>query len=279
MKLIWYICEFSCVDQKSALESFGHRRSCVRIPRSIFALCVILLFVFPIAAQSPDGTINGLVLDPSGRAIVGAEITIVNDATRQQYPSKTNGEGIYVVTNLPPGPYRLQVSKVGFKTLIKPDIVLNVQDALAINFTLPIGAASETVTVTGGVPLLNTESGAVSTVVDRQFVENIPLNGRSFQTLIALTPGVVLTPASYSEQGQFSVNGQRADANYFTVDGVSANIGIAAGSGLTQGDGRDEQSSLSRRDARVQDSDFLVCSRIWQNPWRASIDCNTFGNK
>lgn len=237
MKLIWYICEFSCVDQKSALESFGHRRSCVRIPRSIFALCVILLFVFPIAAQSPDGTINGLVLDPSGRAIVGAEITIVNDATRQQYPSKTNGEGIYVVTNLPPGPYRLQVSKVGFKTLIKPDIVLNVQDALAINFTLPIGAASETVTVTGGVPLLNTESGAVSTVVDRQFVENIPLNGRSFQTLIALTPGVVLTPASYSEQGQFSVNGQRADANYFTVDGVSANIGIAAGSGLTQGAG------------------------------------------
>ena len=204
----------------------------------ITVLIVVSLFlVASVVAQSPNGTINGLVLDPSGRAIVGAEITIVNDATRVQYSGKTNSEGIYVVTNLPPGPYRLQVSKVGFKTLVKPDIVLNVQDALGINFTLPIGAASETVTVTGGVPLLNTESGAVSTVVDREFVENIPLNGRSFQTLIALTPGVVLTPASYGEQGQFSVNGQRADANYFTVDGVSANIGIAAGSGLTQGAG------------------------------------------
>ena len=82
-----------------------------------------------------------------------AEVTIVNDATRIQYSSKTNGEGIYVVPNLQPGPYRLQVSKIGFKTLIKPDIVLNVQDALAINFTLPIGAASETVTVDGGAHL------------------------------------------------------------------------------------------------------------------------------
>ena len=63
----------------------------------------------------------------------------VNDVTGVQYTTKTNGEGIYVLPNLPPGPYRLQVSKFGFKTIIKPDITLNVQDALAINFTLPVG--------------------------------------------------------------------------------------------------------------------------------------------
>src|SRR5205807_2215516 len=85
-----------------------------------------------------------------------------------------------------------------------------------------------------GVPLIGTESATVSTVVDRQFVENIPLNGRSFQTLIMLTPGVVLVPTSYTSQGQFSVNGQRSDGNYFTVDGVSANTGIAITSGLNQ---------------------------------------------
>jgi hypothetical protein len=222
----WYILELSYVDRKSASESLVHRRSWVRIRRGIFVLCGILLFVFPIIAQSPNGTVSGLVVDASGGVIVGADVTIVNDATRVQYSSKTNSEGIYVVPNLQPGQYRLQVSKVGFKTLIKPDIILNVQDALAINFTLPIGAASETVTVTGGASLLNTESPAVSTVVDRQFAENLPLNGRSFQTLILLTPGVVVTPSNVLDSGQFSVNGQRGSSNYWTVDGVSANIGI-----------------------------------------------------
>ena len=75
----------------------------------------------------------------------------MNDTTGVQYGGKTNNEGVCVVTNLPPGPYRMQVSKIGFKTLIKPDVVLSVQDSLAINFTLPIGALSETVTIEGGV--------------------------------------------------------------------------------------------------------------------------------
>jgi hypothetical protein len=82
-----------------------------------------------------------MVTDPTGAAIVGAEIIAVNDATRVQSVTRSNDEGIYVIPNLPPGNYRVQVSKVGFKTIIKPDIVINVQDALAINFDLPLGAA------------------------------------------------------------------------------------------------------------------------------------------
>ena len=79
--------------------------------------------------------------------------------------------------------------------------------------------------VTGDTPLIN-ESPAVSTIVDRQFVANIPMNGRSIQSLIQLTPGVVAVPgASNGVQGEFSVNGQRTEANYYTVDGVSANLG------------------------------------------------------
>jgi len=179
------------------------------------------------SGQSPNGIINGLVLDPTGGVIVGAEIRIVNDATAVQYTGKTNGEGIYVVTNLPPGTYRLQVAKIGFKTLIKPDIILNVQDSLAINFTLLIGAASEIVTVNGGAPLLNTESGSVSTVIDHRFVENLPLNGRSFNALLQLTPGVVIAATSTYNQGQFSIAGQRTSANNFLIDGVSANFGVA----------------------------------------------------
>src|SRR6266446_4296896 len=152
-----------------------------------FPLPLLFLIVFLIRAavgQSPNATISGLVLDPSGRAIAGAALLLANDVTGIRYPGATNSEGIYAFPNLPPGPYRIQVSKVGFKTLIKPDVTLNVQDALAVNFTLPVGAASETVTVVGGAPLVNTESAAVSTVVDRNFTENLPMNGRSFQALI-----------------------------------------------------------------------------------------------
>ena len=138
-------------------------------------------FVF---AQSPTGSIGGIVFDADARTISGTEIIVVNDLTRMQYETKTNDVGIYAVPNLPPGPYRVQASKVGFKTLIKPDIVLNVQDAMAINFTLPIGAAAETVTVEGGAPLVDTQSATVSTVINRGFVENLPLNGRSFNTLL-----------------------------------------------------------------------------------------------
>ncbi len=222
----------SCVDRVGVSKSVCHGRNNMR--EISFLLILSLLCLGPAIAQSPNATINGIVLDPSGAAIAGAEVIVVNDATGVQYVTKTNGEGIYVVPNLLPGTYRLQVSKIGFKTLIKPDIILNVQDALAINFTLPIGAASETVTVEAGAPLVNTESAAVSTVVDQQFVANMPLNGRSFQDLILLTPGVVTgSPQSSADNGahgEFSVNGQRTESNYYTVDGVSANVGVSTGS-------------------------------------------------
>lgn len=103
-------------------------------------------------------------------------------------------------------------------------MVLNVGDQKALQIQLRAGNVNETVQVTGETPLMN-DSPAVSTVVERQFVANLPLNGRSLQALITLTPGIVLTATSKSEPGQFSVNGQRADANYFTVDGVRANVG------------------------------------------------------
>jgi hypothetical protein len=206
----------------------------VRLRPIIVVIFITLFFIRAAHAQSPDGTISGTVFDPLGKLIAGAEVTVVNDATRVQNYTKTNSDGLYVLANLPPGSYRLQIAKPGFKTLIKPDITLNVQDALAINFTLPIGAVSETVTVQGGAPLINTEGAAVSTVIDRNFVESLPLNGRSFNTLLQLTPGVVIAPSFAISSGQFSIGGQRTDANSFSVDGVSANFGVAASGTLGQ---------------------------------------------
>src|SRR5277367_603531 len=92
----------------------------------------------------------------------------------------------------------------------------------------------EAVSVTAELEQIET-SAVVATTVDRHFIENMPLNGRSFQALIALTPGNVTAKTYYTSSGQFSVNGQRTDANYFSIDGVSANVGITQGSNVYLG--------------------------------------------
>src|SRR6266581_1881209 len=189
---------------------------------------LVLLCAAVVRAQSTNATITGFVTDPQKALVAGARVSVISMDTNLRYTSTTNDEGSYTVANLPPGNYKIEVEKQGFKSIVKPDVVLHVQDAVALNFEMAIGSASESVTVTGGAPLMNTESAAVSTVVDRQFAENLPLNGRSFQTLIQLTPGVVVVPSNNADSGQFSVSGQRASSNYWTVDGVSANIGISA---------------------------------------------------
>jgi hypothetical protein len=114
--------------------------------------------------------------------------------------------------------------------------MVEVDQRARLDFALTVGSKTETITVEGRAPLLNTSDASVSTVIDHPFVENLPLNGRSFASLIDLTPGVALTPSNSYEQGQFSVNGQRPDANYFLVDGVSANLGTSGG-GSTLGQG------------------------------------------
>ena len=189
------------------------------------ALFVVSLTAL-VRAQSTGASVTGRVSDPSKAVVAHAVVAAIHSETNASYATNTNGSGEYRLANLAPGPYRIEVEKPGFKRTIKPEVILHVQDSLNIDFEMTLGARTEIVTVEAGAPLVNTESGTVSTVVDRTFVENLPLNGRSFQNLIMLAPGVVLTATAFDDQGQFSVNGQRADANYFTVDGVSANFGV-----------------------------------------------------
>ena len=190
----------------------------------------LLSFSFVLHAQSTSASLSGRITDPSKALIAGARVTAINAGTDLRYQASSNGAGEYHLANLPPGPYRMEVEKPGFNKLVKPDVVLHVQDALEINFEMKVGSVSETISVEAGAPLLNTSDASVSTLIDNRFVENMPLNGRSFSALIDLTPGVVLAPNNFFEQGQFSVNGQRPDANYFTVDGVSANLGAPVSS-------------------------------------------------
>ena len=174
------------------------------------------------------------VSDPTDAVIVGAECTITNIETNVPITTATNEDGIYFISDLRPAIYRLTIQKAGFRSVVQPTLQLYVQDAVNENFQLALGSVSETSTVVGA-PILQTDSPAVSTVVDQQFVHNMPVNGCSFQSLIALTPGIVFTSQNLG-QGQFSANGQRSDANYFMVDGVSANFGVTTlGLGQTLG--------------------------------------------
>jgi hypothetical protein len=195
---------------------------------------VLILLVSAVAAfaQTESARIAGRVTDLSGAVIVGADCKITNIETNVSTTTTTNQDGIYVIPDLRPATYRLTIQKEGFRTVVQPRLRLYVQDAVDENFVLAIGPMSENVTVVSSE--LQTDSASVSTVVDDEFVQNMPLNGRSFQSLIALAPGVVFTASFTQGPGQFSVNGQRSDANYFTVDGVSANFASAPGCCLGQ---------------------------------------------
>jgi hypothetical protein len=178
------------------------------------------------SAQTGDARISGRVTDQSDAAIVGVECKITNIETNISITTFTSDDGIYLIAGLRPAIYQLTIQKEGFRTVVQPSLQLYVQDAVNENFTLGIGLRSETINVDSNLTGLQTESASVSTVVNQQFVDNMPLNGRSFQSLIAVVPGIVFTSSQSLGPGQFSVNGQRSNANYFMVDGVSANFGV-----------------------------------------------------
>jgi hypothetical protein len=199
--------------------------------------CVYLwltLLVVPLTAQNAE--LSGLITDPSGLAVPGARVAVQSADTAATRTVSSNQQDEYSVPALLPGPYNITIEADGFKTVHQNGVVVEVDQRARLDFALTVGSKGESITVEGNAPLLNTSGASVSTLIGNQFVENMPLNGRSFTSLIDLTPGVVLTPANQFEGGQFSVNGQRPDANYFLVDGVSANLGTSwGGANLGQG--------------------------------------------
>ncbi|HEY6351199.1 MAG TPA: carboxypeptidase regulatory-like domain-containing protein [Candidatus Angelobacter sp.] len=198
--------------------------------RTLLAL-VLAALVFStsvVLSQTESATVSGRITDSSGAVVAGTQVQIQSIERGTVWEATSNGAGIYSFPSVQPGQYHMTVRKVGFRQVEFVGLVLNVQDHVEKNFQLQIGSISESITVSGGAPLVNTEDATVSTVVNRNFAENLPMNGRSFQTLIQLTPGVVAAASNLGDGGQFNVNGQRANANYWMVDGVGANIGIAS---------------------------------------------------
>src|SRR6266496_1730331 len=191
---------------------------------SIFS-CFLLLacLALPALAQTTTATLSGTVTDQNGAIVPNANVSVTDTAKGLKRNVVTNSEGQFTVPLLPPGQYTILIERDGFTAVQVPNIVLNVGDQKALAVQLKVGDVKAAIDVRSDETLINTSPG-VSTTVDRTFVSNLPLNGRSVQSLITLTPGVVLVPSVTNATGQFSVNGQRSSANAFIVDGVSANF-------------------------------------------------------
>ncbi len=212
-----------------------------------FLLAAISLAATPsLLAQANSAALSGVVTDPSGAAMPDAAVAIVNVGTNVARTTRTNSSGVYSFPTVQPGIYRVKVDHPGFKSVVEQGVLLHVQDDISLNFKMEVGTAADSVTVVASAVPLNTEDATLGTVIERQVVENMPLNGRSFQGLITLTPGVGTVAAAASSTGQFAVNGQRTDTSYFMVDGVSANVGAPlAGSLSSNGTGTTPTNSAT----------------------------------
>jgi hypothetical protein len=190
-------------------------------------------------AQSATAMLTGTVIDQQGAVIAGAELVLVNLGTGLQREASSNKLGSFSFSFLPPGRYVVKAHREGFATAEVPSIVLNVNDHSAITIRLQVSPVSQSVIVREEPSTVDRQSNSVNTLIDREFVAELPLNGRSFDALIALTPGMAISSSmpgfsNAGEPGQFTVNGQRPNTNYFMVDGVGANVGISPGFNLYQ---------------------------------------------
>jgi hypothetical protein len=193
----------------------------------VFIALAFLVNPSIIFSQATTATLTGVVVDSNGAVVPNVTITVLNPATALERTVTTNDDGYYSVPLLPAATYSITARREGFAPVEIKDLVLNVGDQRALRIELRIGQVTEAVEVTSEGSLVDVNP-SVGTTIDRAFVNNLPMNGRSIQTLIALSPGVVAVPVAGNggSQGQFSVNGQRANSNHFTVDGVSGNFSI-----------------------------------------------------
>src|SRR6202790_1704584 len=194
------------------------------------------LLVFALGCARPAfgqtfGQITGIVTDPSGGIVVGATVTVTNPQTNFTRSESTNTAGVYNFPNLQPGVYNIKVEMQGFQSEIRNNVELQVQQVARLDFQLQVGAVTQAVEVTGGAPLLDTEDATIGTVIENQRIVELPLNGRNFLQLVALSPNVSTSFAtggqSSSRQGgdrstqRLSIAGNRREWNYFTLDGIS----------------------------------------------------------
>lgn len=193
---------------------------------------VLLRFLMTLAlvAQTPSGEISGVVSDPTGAVVPGVTITLTNPATNAVRSVLTNEAGLYVIPALPPSVYDLKAELPGFRIVERKNIEVQVGSSNRIDVTLQIGEMESIVEVSGGAPVLQTETASIGTVIENRRIVELPLNGRNYLQLASLIPGATTNGPSSSQGKQrmggqrnsfaLNVSGQRIHFNHYSLDGV-----------------------------------------------------------
>ena len=195
------------------------------------AALFLLLFSGAVWAQVSTGTISGTVRDSSGAVLPQVEVVVLNQDTGISRTVKTDSGGHYSAVSLNLGNYQVTGTRDGFQTVVRNGIVLTVGQEAIVDLSLPVGTVSQTVTVTGGAPLVETTTASLGFLVDETTIRALPLNGRSWDQLALIQPGVILTspgptggaPYAFGTGKRFTVGGQRSISNSFLLDGTDVN--------------------------------------------------------
>ena len=193
--------------------------------RKALYVFVLLLTAISVYAQVSTAYVSGEVEDTSGARLPSVAIKLLNLETGNENTAATDAAGEFLLPGLLPGTYSMQVQREGFAAVHVTGLTLNVGESRQFVIKLRLSTVEQTVEVDAGGQSLDTEDAQMSTVVDSNLVQNLPLNGRSFQDLIAMTPGSVSVSPQLPRDSGFSVNGQSPDTNSYWVDGISGNFG------------------------------------------------------
>ena len=218
----------------SAVGAFASRKGRMTVLYLLLATLMLLALPVPAPAQSTAGRILGTVTDASGAAVAGATVAITDVERGTSRTVTTDESGGYVAPDLQPGTYKIRVEMKGFKTTERPNVVIEVATDVRVDVALQPGAVSETVVVEEEVPLLNTTSATLGGTLSNQEINDLPLNGRNYENLLQLRPGVMRYPG-----GGFSTtstNGLRAEDNAYFIEGLF-NSEPYSGQGIINGAG------------------------------------------
>jgi hypothetical protein len=191
-------------------------------------VCSVVLSAW---GQVSTGTVSGTVTDSSGAALPGTKVVVENVDTAISRTLETDSSGHYSAPSLSLGNYKVTATRDGFQTEVRTGIVLTVAREEVVDLSLAVGSVSQSVVITGSAPLLETTSSSLGALVDDQTIRSLPLNGRSWDQLALIQPGVILTnpgqtggaPYAFGTGKRFSVNGQRSISNSFLLDGTDVN--------------------------------------------------------
>jgi len=209
-----------------------------------FVVCLVMALPFclfqaeNVSAQTA-ATIVGDITDSSGSSAPNATVTVINEGTKIERKVQTNEAGQYRVTPLNPGIYTILIEAAGFKREMRSGVVLEVGAVLEVDFSLQVGQVTETISITGVTPALQTEDASVGNVVNSQELQHLPVNGRNYTRLILLMSGTSSVTRSQQQgvaqsgTGLFSVNGGRPQDNNYTLDGVDSNMQMMNSPGIS----------------------------------------------